>query len=254
MMGYWLGIFIACASESSGVLGKAITEENVGTELCRNFEHWKQSGISEDALRQGLTYFRDHIDLFPNKKSIAIADYSLSSTKKRFFVFHWEDGAVEKVHVSHGSGAQGKTKWGDPDHDGFLDTCMHNGDPTNMTRVGFFRVAEYYHSTNHTPKQWPFLSIEGEQKNINGLRLDGLSSTNKQARSRGVVMHEATYNTGRVMGRSYGCPAFRPSEGAEIMPAFAHGGMYYSYVPRCEAQQEEVLKEVEDWEQTCSEL
>ena len=41
----------------------------------------------------------------------------------------------------HGSGSQDGTKWGDPEHDGVLNACHYNGDQTNMTRVGFFKVA-----------------------------------------------------------------------------------------------------------------
>jgi hypothetical protein len=230
----------------------ALDNKNIEDELCIHFDSWKKSGISEDALRQGLTYIRMHVSDFENTSAFAIADYSLSSRKKRFFVFIWENGSIKKVHVSHGSGLQNKKKWGDINHDGMLDACDHKEDQTNMTRVGFFRASEYYLSATHDPKKWPDLKIEGEKKRINGLRLDGLSSTNNKARPRGVVMHEATYNKSAVMGRSFGCPAFRPGTGASVMPYFAKGGMYYSYVPQCERQQQKVYTEIPNWEKTCS--
>jgi len=224
-------------------------------EMCRHYRKWKKSGISTAALQQGLTYYKQNNYLFDNHTSIAIADYSLSSKKRRFFVFSWEDGAVHKVQVSHGSGKQDKQKWGDLDNDGMLDTCDKDGDQTNMTRVGFFKVGNYYLSENHDPTQWPDLIIEGEEERINGLQLMGLSVTNSEAFSRGVVMHEAMYNAGaagRQMGKSFGCPAFRPEEGSKIMPLFHHGGMYYSYAPQCETQHQKVLASIPNWEKTCT--
>ena len=112
-MSFLLCFFVSCSLfatpdfTSKGDLNK----ENIGAQLCVHFDSWKKSGISEDALRQGLTYLRMHVSDFENTSSFAIADYSLSSKKKRFFVFGWADGSIKKVHVSHGSGKQKKKKW-----------------------------------------------------------------------------------------------------------------------------------------------
>ena len=242
-----LFFFIACFEQASA--------EKPTSDMCKHYRSWKKTGISTAALQQGLSYYQENYDTFDNHTSIAIADYSLSSRKKRFFVFLWKDGSVQKVQVSHGSGTQKKKKWGDLNNDGMLDACDKDGNQQNMTRVGFFKVGEYYLSKRHSPKKWPNLKIEGEKSRINGLRMDGLSSTNKKSRSRGVVMHEATYNAGkpgRQMGKSYGCPAFRPGEGSKIMPYFAHGGMFYAYVPQCKTQYKKVLSDVPNWEKMCT--
>jgi len=42
------------------------------------------------------------------------------------------------------------------------------------------------------------------------MRLDGLSPTNNNARSRGIVMHSSDYvedATSKICGRSWGCPS-----------------------------------------------
>lgn len=252
---YFLFSIFACFAEEVSFENVGVVDKtNVEEKLCVHFSQWKKSGISEDALRQGLTYFRDHISTFENTKAIAIADYHQSSKKKRFFVFEWDTGKVHKEHISHGSGVQKKKKWGDADHNGMLDACDHNGDQTNMTRVGFFRVLDYYLSSKHGPKKWPNLIVSTENKRINGLRLEGLSSTNKASLKRGVVMHEATYNTNAVMGRSFGCPAFRPGRGSVVMPYFAKGGMFYAYVPQCSTQYKKVQEEISNWSTTCASL
>ena len=251
LIGYFLS---ACslAGNPSFERTSVLNKKNVEERLCTHFSRWKQSGVSEDALRQGLTFFRDHISEFENTKAFAIADYQISSDKKRFFVFEWETGRMYKEHVSHGSGSQKNKKWGDPNHDGMLDTCDHNLNQSNMTRVGIFKVLDYYLSSTHGPKKWPDLNISGERTRINGLRLKGLSSTNKESLKRGVVMHEATYNTNSIMGRSFGCPAFRPNRGSVIMPYFAKGGMFYAYAPQCRKQYQKVREEIQNWEDTCA--
>ena len=223
----------------------AVTDE----QLCQHFNRWKSSGVSQEALQQALKFYSQEVSTFENSSHFAIADYSKSSKKKRFYLFNWQDGSYKTVHVSHGSGSQDGTKWGDPEHDGVLNACHYNGDQTNMTRVGFFKVAEYYWSKSHS-KSWPELKPGSSQKR-NGVRMDGLSPTNHRARKRGVVMHEANYNRNSIMGRSYGCPAFRPGEGAPILDKIKRGGLYYSYAPQCSALTAQVLETVSGWETMC---
>ena len=114
---------------------------------------------------------------------------------------------------------------------------------------------DFYLSTGHDEvvkgrKGWPDLDVRAAGRR-NGLRLRGLSASNQEAMERGVVMHEAFYNEGEVMGRSYGCPAFRPGEGSPVLEQIADGGLFYGYAPVCEAQMEAPLAQVKGWESIC---
>ena len=151
------------------------------------------------------------------------------------------------MHVhGHNEPSRGRTASSLPNHDGMLDACQYREDQTNMTRVGFFRTAELYLSS----QKWPTFSRNGKGK-YSGMRMDGLSKTNKHTRKRAVVMHEADYNQHRIMGRSFGCPAFRPSEGRAIMNRIREGSLFYAYAPQCSDLYATVLEQVPRWQGTC---
>ena len=188
------------------------------------YANFLNSGVPEKALKQALTFY-DRNKSSLNSEWISVADYTDNSRNERFYMFNVSTGEVRKHHVSHGSGNRNGVRRGDQNHDGNLDSCSYNGSRTNMTRPGFFKVSEPYVSSSHT-NSWT--NIGG---NYNGVRMDGLSgSLNDHARNRGVVMHGANYNTGATMGRSYGCPAFRPNEASGILNTIRGGSLFYSYV------------------------
>lgn len=240
--------------------------------LCGLYKKFSKAGVPRDALKQALSFYAANQSKFSNKKYVSIADYSQSSTKKRFYLLDMTTGAVTVEKVSHGGGDDGKKNGidqGDPNHDGMLDRCRQPkifDSDKNMTRVGFFQATDYYYSSKHgggkkkvrkngkwvwvqTKAKWPQLT-----KNANGLKLKGLSPTNKNAFNDGVVMHEAYYNRGgsAIMGRSYGCPAFVPGKGAPIMAKIRGGSMYYSYAPVCANDMKKVLKQVPGWQTFCA--
>ena len=219
--------------------------QNTSKTICSLYTAFK-SKISEKsakiALQQVLSFYANNQDDFANKRYVGFADYSQSSTKKRFYLLDMVTGSVTQEKVSHGVGLNHQ---GDPEHDGFLKRCSLNGIHTNFTRAGFFRVANYYLSANHVGK-WPMLV---DRKN--GMRLEGLSSSNKEALAQGVVMHEAYYNQGNIMGRSYGCPAFPPGKGAPIIAKLKGGGLYYSYTPVCKPEYAQVMNQISDWDSFC---
>lgn len=197
----------------------------------RFLDKFLQQGVPEKPLRKALSYFKKNKSKFSNKNYISIADYSQNSKNKRFYMLDMRTGRVLKEQVSHGSGNSGGKKLGDPNHDGMLDRCTHsNGSRTNMTRPGFFKTANPYMSGQNFP-----VVGRNNGSSYNGLRLKGLENRNKDALSRGVVMHEAYYNKeGAVMGRSYGCPAFIPGKAKNIFPRIKGGSLFYAHVPQCE--------------------
>lgn len=112
-----------------------------------------------------------------------VADFSQHSSKRRLYVFSLNTGNVERYNVAHGSGS-------DKNNDGIAET-FSNVSGSHMSSLGAYRVAETY-----TGKHG--LSV----------KLDGLDSTNSNARRRAIVMHPATYVVNGIRaGRSQGCPA-----------------------------------------------
>jgi hypothetical protein len=234
----------------------ALGEPLATKEMCKHYKAWSQV-VSEPPLQQALAFFSRHHSKWGNSRYLSVADYSLPSTEQRFYLLDFETGEVVSEHVSHGMGVKGPNGFvGDEKNDAMLDRCQYLGSRTNLTRVGFFMTDQLYFSPSHDEqkkmKHWPDLAIEGQTSRVNGLRLMGLSRSNKEALARGVVMHEATYNDSRKMGRSHGCPAFRPQRGAPIMEAIAGGSLFYSYAPQCTDLSLAPLSQIPGWEETCA--
>jgi hypothetical protein len=232
---------------------------------CADIKAFAKKGVTKAALYDVKSF----LDQTAKKNSkepsvIAIADYSIKSTKKRFWLLDLASKSVKAYKVSHGSGKVGGVAHGDPEHDGILNRCrippkvrLSRGKHTqqNMTRPGFFRAASLYVSSGHRQRLkngrlvggWP--NISGSK---NALRLHGLSQgVNDKAFKQGVVMHGAWYNQNKLMGRSFGCPAFTPSDAPELLSELARTkAMFYSYVPQCKADYEKVVQSLP--KETCS--
>ena len=237
--------------------------------LCETYQGFLQQGVPKNPLKQAMVYFEQNRDKISNQSVITIADYGLHSGQRRFYVLSLPTQKMEKYRVSHGSGSVRGVRWGDRDHNGYLDRCALPKDVVKkskkhprfaLTRPGFFLTGETYNSRAHDPlnprakQPWPVLSTKPR---FNALRLDGLiQGVNDKARSRGVVMHEAFYNQNELkMGRSFGCPAFKPQIGRKIINQIKGGSLYYSYVPTqhetCIADMKQVLSTIEGWEGYC---
>ncbi|WP_040314784.1 murein L,D-transpeptidase catalytic domain-containing protein [Bacteriovorax sp. BAL6_X] len=256
--------------------GLAIAEAAARGEDCQFYEKFLDQDVPIEALKQSLLYYKKNKSKFKNKNYITIADYSKNSKNKRFYLLDMKTGEVKKYKVSHGSGKVRGVTYADAtisdsgrvtrasNHVGKLVRCRvpakakPKHDQWAMTRPGFFKTGEFYMSSGHDERVkgqrgWPTFKSSG--RNYNGMRLDGLSKgVNDKARSQGVVMHEAYYNRGNIMGRSFGCPAFVPGEGREIMEKINNGSLYYSYVPNegCRSDYNKALKDVKGWERMCT--
>ena len=251
-----------CDHSSNPVSRSRRTGRN--SNLCRHYRKFKSSGVPEKALKQALYFHDKNSSKFGSSRYISIADYSASSSRKRFYILDLQTGRVQKERVSHGSGSRGTGRYrtnskgrrveikdmvGDRNHDGMLDRCHHgsnHGDRKNMTRGGFFKTKNYYKSGS----SWPSLTPSGH----NGMRMEGLSpNVNGEALGSGVVMHAADYNSNSGnMGRSYGCPAFTESVGKDVMSKIVGGSLFYSYVPQCGTLQGRVDRQVSGWQGMCN--
>jgi len=61
------------------------------------------------------------------------------------------------------------------------------------------------------------------------LRLDGLSTSNSNARSRAIVIHGASYVTpGEKIGRSYGCPALEMNVHQDVIDRIKGGALLFA--------------------------
>jgi hypothetical protein len=143
--------------------------------------------------------------------TLTVIDYSKASTEKRLWVFdlHSRELLYEEL-VAHGQGTGGD-----------LATTFSNEPGTHQSSLGLFLTDDTYVG-----------------KNGYSLRLDGLDlGFNDRARERAIVIHGAPYVSeafseaqGRL-GRSWGCPALRPSVAREVIDRVKGGGLLFAYYP-----------------------
>jgi len=140
--------------------------------------------VPQDLLREAVNFYDTNIQKIKNPRFMGVIDFKQHSSKERFYIIDMESGRVETYLTSHGKNS-------DPDHDGYA-TKFSNVPDSLTSSLGFYLTAETYYGSNGY-----------------SLRLDGLSSTNSNARARAIVIHGADYvqADGKKIGRSYGCPA-----------------------------------------------
>ncbi len=162
--------------------------------------------IPARALENALTFFQANLDKFPNKKFMSIFDISQHSSQRRLYLVDLVTGKVSRHIVAHGRNS-------DPDADGYA-TQFSNEPGSKKSSLGFYKTAETY-SGNHGYS----------------LRLDGLSATNSNARSRAVVIHGAAYVSEEQAhaGRSWGCPAVDQKFHKEFIDKIRFGSLLYIY-------------------------
>jgi hypothetical protein len=164
--------------------------------------------INRSALKIALGHYDKMKDDLENKDYLTVIDFSKHSGKKRFYLIDMNSGVVDSYHTAHGSG-------GDPDHDGYVNK-FSNVSESKMSSLGLYMTAETY-SGSHG----------------HSLRLDGLSSSNSNARKRAIVIHGADYvdEGASKMGRSWGCPALSMDYYYEIIETIKGGSLIYAYHP-----------------------
>lgn len=144
------------------------------------------------------------------KDVLAVVDFSKSSNTKRLWIIDMATNTVVyNTLVAHGRNS------GDE-----FATTFSNSNSSNMSSLGFYATGEIYNG-----------------KHGRSLKLDGLESTNSNARSRGVVMHAADYvsetfiNQHNRLGRSQGCPALPNELTAEVINLLKDKSCLFIYHP-----------------------
>jgi hypothetical protein len=161
--------------------------------------------VPDKPLERAMLYFNKNRSIFGNQNFVAVIDYTQGANKKRFYIINMKTGAVEQHAVAHGKGS-------DLNHSGFAKHFSNSGG-SEASSIGFYKTGEIYHG-NHG----------------RSLRLDGLSSTNNNARGRAVVIHAAKYVTdSNASGRSWGCPAVSPGNIAHIIDTLKGGALIYAF-------------------------
>jgi hypothetical protein len=178
----------------------------VPPEMMSKWSHLDPSKVvPAKLLSEALAYFEANAARIKNQKVLTIIDFSKQSGKKRFFVIDLKTGIVDQQVTSHGSGS-------DPNNDGVADS-FSNVSGSNASSLGFYLAAETYVG------KWG-----------RSMRLDGLSTTNSNARARAVVIHGADYvlDGNAQQGRSWGCPALPLAKKDAVIDKLTGGSLIYA--------------------------
>jgi hypothetical protein len=164
--------------------------------------------ISFEIFNTAITGYQEVTNL-KKKNLISIIDFSMPSTKKRFFVIDLENKRlIYKCFVAHGKNSG----------DNYAES-FSNKPGSLKSSLGFFITAETYFG-----KHGYSLRLEGLEKGIND-----------NARTRELVIHGANYvsevfikKNGRL-GRSWGCPALPVENSKEIIDKISGGSCLFIY-------------------------
>lgn len=161
--------------------------------------------VPTDLLEKAVTYYDTNLTKIANKNYLSVIDFAKKSSLKRFFIIDMKTGAVWAIHTAHGKGS-------DTNGDGFAEKFSNTAN-SNMSSLGFYRAAETYSG-----------------KHGLSMRLDGLSSTNSNARSRAIVVHAADYVSEKnvIQGRSWGCPAVASENRDSVIAKLKGGSIIYA--------------------------
>ena len=193
------------ATASDTTIDNNRTNEDTPDQAIDHIELDPDKHISPAFLKKAVDYYYANVKKIKNKDVIVVIDFSKNSSKERFYIIDMTTGNVEKYLTAHGRNS-------DPNHDG-LATKFSNVLNSNQSSLGFYLTAETYNG-----------------KHGYSLRLDGLSTSNSNARKRDIVIHKADYvgyGLGRI-GRSNGCPALDPKYSRDIIDRIKGGALIYA--------------------------
>lgn len=175
-------------------------------EILKLYDYVDPNRIVPDKhLEEAILYYHKNKSKLKNSSVLSVIDFGQSSSQKRFYIINMTTGTVWNIHVSHGKGS-------DSDHDGYAEK-FSNTSGSNASSLGFYLTAETYEGSNGY-----------------SLRLDGLSSTNSNARARAVVVHGASYvqDSAVIQGRSWGCPAVSTANRTKVINLIKGGSLIYA--------------------------
>lgn len=166
-------------------------------------------GVRPELFQRAMAALQRHGDRIRQQDRIAIADFSLPSSRLRFHLIDLHGGTTRSLLVAHGIGS-------DPQHSGMLQR-FSNEVGSEATCEGAFLASNYYVG-QHQMSQ----------------RLIGLDSTNNNALDRAIVIHAAWYSNADMiakhgkLGRSQGCFAVGESDLEKTFSLLGEGRMIYA--------------------------
>lgn len=166
-----------------------------------------QNQIRPALLSEALSSWKAHPDA--RRDVIAMVDFTKASTEPRFYIVDLKTGAVEAYRTAHGMGS-------DRDHSG-MARSFSNIANSNASSLGAYRALDIYTG-----------------KHGHSLALDGLDSTNSNARVRAIVLHSAPYMSAQFIaahlqpGRSWGCFVVDPTEIDHVIARLRKGALIYA--------------------------
>jgi hypothetical protein len=164
--------------------------------------------IPTDLKLVAIQYLNANKAKFGNLSYVGIVDFSKHSSLPRFYIADLTRGTVRIIHVAHGSGS-------DPDGDGY-PTRFSNVHDTHASSLGFYMTGARMSANNGR-----------------AMRLHGLSSTNSNVYSRGIIIHPADYVSDRPnakAGRSWGCLAVSNASILTVLDSLKGGALIYVWM------------------------
>ncbi len=166
-------------------------------------------GIRPELFQRAMAALQRHGSRIRQQDRIAIADFSIPSSRLRFHFVDLHNGATRSMLVSHGIGS-------DPGHTGMLQH-FSNEVNSEATCEGAFLASNYYVGKHQLSQ-----------------RLIGLDATNNNALDRAIVIHAAWYSNADMiakhgkLGRSQGCFAVGENELDKVFTLLGEGRMIYA--------------------------
>lgn len=166
-------------------------------------------GVRPELFERAVAALQRHSSRIRQQDRIAIADFSLPSSRLRFHFVDMVNGATRSMLVSHGIGS-------DPQHTGMLQR-FSNEVNSEATCEGAFLAANYYVGKHQLSQ-----------------RLIGLDPTNYNALDRAIVVHAAWYSNPDMiakhgkLGRSQGCFAVGERDLDTLFALLGEGRMIYA--------------------------
>lgn len=166
-------------------------------------------GIRPELFQRAMAALQRHGSRIRQQDRIAIADFSLPSSRLRFHLVDLHDGTTRSLLVAHGIGS-------DPEHTGMLQR-FSNEVNSEATCEGAFLASNYYVGQHQLSQ-----------------RLVGLDPTNNNALDRAIVIHAAWYSNSDMiakhgkLGRSQGCFAVGERELDKVFTLLGEGRMIYA--------------------------
>lgn len=168
--------------------------------------------LNKNVLKYALAAYNEaSLEGKVKKEVLTVIDYSMSSAKKRMWVFDLKSRhLIFNTHVAHGKNSGNE-----------LANHFSNNNSSKQTSLGTFVTKDTY------------IGHKGYSLNLQGLE----KGYNDHAYNRRIVIHGAWYvdpnyiKQSGYAGRSWGCPAVPQAMAKPVINAIKGGSVVFAYYP-----------------------